>query len=62
MAEINAELIKKVREETGAGVMDVRGALVEADGDEARAKELLRAKGLQKAEKRGDRETAQGSI
>lgn len=62
MAEINAELIKKVREETGAGVMDVRAALIEADGDENKAKEILRQRGIENASKRSERATAQGLI
>lgn len=60
--EITAELIKKVREETGAGVMDVRSALIEASGDEAKAKEILRSRGLERAAKRAERETGQGLI
>lgn len=62
MAEINAELIKKVREETSAGVMDVRAALIEAEGDENKAKEILRQRGIEKAAKRSERATAQGLI
>ena len=44
MAAITAALIKQVREETGAGMMDVKKALTEAEGDVARAKEIIRAK------------------
>ena len=40
MAAITAALIKQVREETGAGMMDVKKALTEAEGDVARAKEM----------------------
>ena len=47
MAAITAALIKQVREETGAGMMDVKKALTEAEGDVARAKEIIRAKGIQ---------------
>ena len=46
MAAITAALIKQVREETGAGMMDVKKALTEAEGDVARAKEIIRAKGI----------------
>ena len=53
-----SSLIKQVREETGAGMMDVKKALTEAEGDVARAKEIIRAKGIQAA---GKREAPQGS-
>ena len=43
MAAITAALIKQVREDTGAGMMDVKKALTEAEGDVARAKELIRS-------------------
>lgn len=56
------EKIKKLREITGAGVMDVKRALDESGGDEEKALKLLKEKGLQKAEKRSERETAQGLI
>lgn len=56
------EKIKKIREITGAGVMDVKRALDESGGDEEKALKLLKEKGLQKAEKRSERETAQGLI
>ena len=55
MAAITAALIKQVREETGAGMMDVKKALTEAEGDVARAKEIIRAKGIQAAGKREGR-------
>jgi elongation factor Ts len=60
--EISAQLVKKLREETGAGVMDVRRALLEAEGNEAKAKELLSAKGEASVAKRSERETSQGVI
>lgn len=62
MAEISAELVKKLRDETGAGVMDVRRALLETDGDEVKAKEILKAKGEAAVAKRSERETVQGVI
>ncbi len=62
MGEISAELVKKIRDETGAGVMDIRRALLESNGDEKAAKELLKAKGDAAVAKRSERETAQGVI
>lgn len=62
MAAITAALIKQVREETGAGMMDVKKALTEAEGDVARAKEIIRAKGIQAAGKREGRKAQEGII
>ena len=62
MAAITAALIKQVREETGAGMMDVKKALTEAEGDGARAKEITRAKGIQAAGKREGRKAQEGTI
>lgn len=62
MTDISAKLVKKLREETGAGVMDVRRALLESDGDEKKAKELLKEKGEAAVAKRSERETSQGVI
>ena len=62
MATITATLIKQVREDTGAGMMDVKKALVEAEGDIARAKEIIRAKGIQAAGKREGRKAQEGTI
>lgn len=59
---ITAALIKQVREETGAGMMDVKKALTEAEGDVARAKEIIRAKGIQAAGKREGRKAQEGTI
>jgi len=58
--EITAELVQKLREATGAGVMDCRKALLEADGDFDRAKEIIGEKGVAKVEKRAGRETGAG--
>lgn len=55
MAAITAALIKQVREDTGAGMLDVKKALTEAEGDVARAKEIIRAKGIAAAGKREGR-------
>ena len=62
MAAITSALIKQVREETGAGMMDVKKALTEAEGDVARAKEIIRAKGIQAAGKREGRKAQEGTI
>jgi elongation factor Ts len=59
---ISAEQVKKLREVTGAGMMDCKNALVEADGDHDRAVELLREKGLASAAKRAGRAANQGLI
>ena len=62
MAAITAALIKQVREETGAGMLDVKKALTEAEGDVALAKEIIRAKGIQAAGKREGRKAQEGTI
>lgn len=62
MANYSAADVKKLREETGAGVMDCKQALEEASGDFAQAKELVRQRGLARAEKKADRETKEGYI
>ncbi|MGA0122486.1 MAG: translation elongation factor Ts [Gaiellales bacterium] len=54
--------VKTLREQTGAGMMEVRDALVEAAGDLDAAKKILREKGLAKAAKRGGRATSDGKI
>lgn len=56
------ELVKKIRTETGLGIMEIKAALEEANGDEKKAKEILKAKGFEKAEKRAERETHQGRV
>ena len=60
--EFDINVIKQLRDETGAGVMDVRNALTNANGDVAKAKEELYQKGLSRAEKRADREANEGII
>lgn len=62
MAKITAALIKQVRDDTGAGMMDVKKALTEAEGDVARAKEIIRAAGIQAAGKREGRKAQEGLI
>ena len=62
MAEITTSMVKDLREATGAGVMDCRRALEEANGDAKKAAELLREKGIAAAAKRADREAKQGVV
>ncbi len=59
---IDINLIKQLREETGAGIADCRIALEESDGDMAEAKEVLLKKGMERADKKADRETKAGLI
>ena len=59
---ISLELIKKLREETSAGVSDCREALEDAKGDLGKAKKLLAERGLEKAAKKQGKETGQGLI
>jgi elongation factor Ts len=56
------ESIKKLREMTGAGMMDVKKALTDAEGDEEKAVALLRERGIVKAAKKADREATDGLI
>ena len=62
MAEISAKDVKELRDRTGAGMMECKGALSEAGGDMERAIDILRAKGAAKAAKRAERETREGAI
>jgi len=59
---ISAQDVKALRESTGAGMMDCKKVLTEADGDPEKALELLRERGLSKAGKRAGRETSEGAI
>ncbi len=59
---ISIEMIKKLREETGAGVLDCRKALEQADGDFDKALEFLREKGLAMAAKRAERQASEGVV
>lgn len=59
---ISLELLKKLREETGAGVSDCRQALEDAKGDYEKAKKLLNDRGMEKASKKEGKETSQGII
>jgi len=60
--EINAEMVKSLREITGAGMMECKKALTEAKGNIEEAKKLLRARGAAVAEKRAGREAKQGVV
>jgi elongation factor Ts len=62
MADISAQLVKELRERTGAGFMDCKQALVAADGDIGRAAAILREKGLTAAAGKASREAHEGLI
>ena len=62
MTEIPAKLVKQLRDETGAGMMDAKRALQETDGDLEAAKKLLRERGMAQAAKRADRATKEGIV
>jgi elongation factor Ts len=62
MTEINAAIVKQLREKTGAGMMDCKKALVEVEGDMEKAVEFLRKKGLATAQKRAGRALTEGMI
>jgi elongation factor Ts len=59
---ITAEMVRKLREETGAGMMDCKNALVEAKGDGDTAREILRKKGLAAAAKKASRTASEGVV
>lgn len=59
---IDSKLVKELRDRTGAGIMDCKKALVEAEGDIEKAIEILRKLGIAKAEKKLDREAKDGRI
>jgi elongation factor Ts len=62
MANITAQMVKELRERTGAGMMDCKAALQETNGDMEQAVDLLRKKGLAKAAKKAGRVAAEGLI
>jgi len=62
MADITAQDVKSLRDATGAGMMDAKKALVEADGDRDKAAQILRQKGLSKVATLEDRENNQGTV
>lgn len=62
MVAVSAALVKQLREETGAGMMDCKKALSETEGDLEKAQEYLRKKGLSAADKKSSRLAAEGRI
>jgi elongation factor Ts len=62
VAEISAQVVKDLRDKTGAPMMDCKKALTDAGGDQAKAVALLRERGLAKAVKRAGKETSEGTI
>jgi elongation factor Ts len=62
MAKITAQEVNKLRQSTGAGMMDCKNALVEAEGDFDKAVSILRKKGQKIADKRADRDTSEGAV
>ena len=62
MADITAAAVKQLREKTGAGMMECKNALVEAQGDEEKAINILRERGLASAKKREGRIAAEGIV
>ncbi|EQH38829.1 translation elongation factor Ts [Clostridioides difficile] len=62
MANITAQMVKELRESTGAGMMDCKKALQEAEGNMEKAVDLLREKGLSKAAKKAGRVAAEGLV
>jgi elongation factor Ts len=62
MTDITAAMVKALRDATGAGMMDCKKALIEADGDAERATEILREKGLASAAKRAGRSANEGRV
>jgi len=62
MAEINASLVKQLRERTGAGMMECKSALTESKGDIAEAEVVLRKRGIASAGKKASRTTKQGVV
>ncbi|KAA3625241.1 MAG: elongation factor Ts [Flavobacterium sp.] len=62
MVKITAAMVNELRQKTGAGMMDCKKALVEAEGDFDKAIEILRKKGQKIAEKRADRDSSEGAV
>ncbi|MCS7249374.1 MAG: translation elongation factor Ts [candidate division WOR-3 bacterium] len=62
MKEVPIEKIKELRQRTGSGILDCKQALIEANGDVDKAIEILRKKGIAKAEKKLERPTTEGVI
>lgn len=62
MAAVSMAAVKELRDRLGAGMLDSKNALIEADGDVEKAIEILRLKGLKGVAKRGDREASEGLV
>jgi len=62
MAEISAALVKQLRDKTGAGMMECKKALAEANGDVPQAEIILRKRGIASASKKAERATTAGVI
>src|SRR5260221_8002792 len=62
MTKISTDLIRKLRDETGAGVMRIKTVLDEVKANEKKALEILKKEGFEKGAKRADRETGQGIV
>lgn len=62
MAEVTALAVKALREKSGAGMIDCKNALIEANGDESAAMDILRKKGMAQAGKKAGRVTAEGAV
>jgi elongation factor Ts len=60
--DISAQMVKELREKTGVGIMDCKNSLREANGDISKAIEILRKKGIAKAQKRESRTASEGQI
>ncbi len=60
--EVTADMVKELRQKSGAGILDCRNALKETNGDIEEAITYLRKKGMAKADKKGDRSTGDGAI
>ncbi len=62
MSDISAAMVKELREKSGAGIMDCKGALAECEGDLEKAIDFLRKKGIATAAKRAGRATSEGTV
>src|ERR1700679_2500650 len=62
MADISATMVNELRAKTGAGLMDCKRALVESNGDQSVAADLLRKKGIASAVKKADRDATEGIV
>ena len=62
MATVTAAMVKELREHTGLGMLECKNALVEADGDMAKAEDILRKKSAAKAAKKADRTASEGLL